>query len=355
MKRLDFVNALKKVMPGVDQKENMMGLDFVMFDEEWISSYNDLLSISYPLKTGVVGSVHAEELFKVVTKMVGDDLVFDVAEDKKGTPYLIVKDDRTTLKMVRAKEDAIKERINFLELDKIVWKELSPDFKEGIELCSFSASSDPMLGSLAGLCFHNGTIYSTDNYRISKYVTSKDWNASFILPTESINGILKFDEIFTRVGLSKAWAHFKTKSGALLSSRLLTGTFPIDRINNILNRETDMNNYQFPKDLINSLDRTAILAGAESDELSNLTYIVISREGTNMVVKGRKDIGEIIENLSWETNPMPEGIEMAISPSFLKKILGITSNFKIGKQREFILFEMPKFTHFLSTMASRRN
>lgn len=352
MKRLEFVNVLKKVMPGVDQKENIMGLDSVLFDEDWICSYNDLISISLPFDTKIKGSVKADELFKVVSRMEGEEISLKISEGKN--PQLIAKSGSTILKMTLMKEDSIREKINFLELDKVTWKELPLDFKESMEFCSYSSSSDPVLGILSGIHFHNEYVLSTDNFRISQYITKGNWNVSFTIPTDSSKRLLKIDENFTQLGLTKAWVHFKTLSGILVSSKLMAGTYPIDNVLRILARPTNVEKYELPKGLTSAIDRAGILAGSETDELASATYIVLNRERESLIIRGRKDIGEIIETIEWKEKQMPEGANMAISPSFLKKILPITREFLLGEKQGFFLFSTENFKHFIVALAGRK-
>ena len=194
MKKTELLTAIKSVMMGID-KSSAIGSDFLLFDENWIRSYKEDISCSFPINVGVRTAVRAEELYKILSRMNADEIEVSMTEDGK----LQIKGGKTVLKMNPLQKEQITsslERAWAVQTDGLEWFYLPKDFLLAMELCSFSAGTGPAMGILAGIHFIQNKAISTDNYRVSVYTMGEELPNEFTLPTKTAEGLLKLEEKF---------------------------------------------------------------------------------------------------------------------------------------------------------------
>ena len=348
MKKADLLTAMKAVMLGID-KSSAIGSDFLLFDENWIRSFKEDISVSFPLETGIRTAVRAEELYKILGKLSTDDVEVTLLEDGK----LSVKSGKTIIKMnplQKEQTDTSLEKAWAVQTDDLEWFFLPKGFQEGLELCSFSAGTGPALGVMAGVHFNGDKAISTDNFRISVYAMEEAVPKSFTIPTRVVESLIRLGISFESISLSKAWVHFSNKEGAIFSARILAGEYPSEKILGLFKTmKFDLNQVamEFPKGLEAPLERAKILAGAEAEGWESLSQIVLSYSDGNLNVQASKEAGEIIDQVSWPENHIEEGIELKVQPDFFKKILGITRQFRMSPTKKSLLFSSEKFKHIM--------
>lgn len=348
MKKVDLLKGIKAVLMGID-KSSAVGSDFILFDENWVRSYKEDISVSFPLETGIRTAVRAEELYKVLSKMEAEEIDIKMTEEGK----LQVKGGKTTLKMNPLQKEQITsslERAWAVQTDGLEWFYLPKDFQVGMELCSFSAGTGPALGPLAGVHFFENKVVSTDNYRVSVYTMLEAVSSSFTLPTKTVEGLLKIEENFEIMALSKAWAHFSNDGGAIYSSRVLAGDYPSKKIIGLFEAmKFDMisDPLEFPKGLEAPLERAKILAGASGDGWESLSKVSLSYSKGTLEIRAGKEAGEIVDGVDWKKDHFDEGLEIRVQPDFFKKILGITRQFRLSPTKKSLLFSSEKFNHIM--------
>jgi hypothetical protein len=349
MKREELLSAIKAVMLGVE-RSGTAGTDFLLFDDDWIRSYKDEISISYPLVTGITTAVRAEELFKILSKTYADEeVVLSLEKDGK----LHVKIGKTTIKMNPLQKEQIThslERAWGVQTDDLEWFFLPGGFQDGMELCVFSAGVTPALEVLAGVHFSGNRVISTDNYRVSVFNMDGEIAAKFTIPTKMVEGLIKLNTKFETMSISRAWVHFANREGAIFSSRIMSGEYPIDRVMGIFEQmkfDMGVEPYELPKGLETPIERAKILAGSELDGWERLTKISLSYKNKELLISAQKEAGEIIDRISWETKHMNEGIELKVQPDFFKKVIGITRVFRLSPIKKSVLFSSEKFNHIM--------
>jgi hypothetical protein len=353
MKKNELLTALKAVMVGVEKSNNTFGMDSLIFDNQWIRSFKDSISVSYPLDSNISIAVRGEELFKVLSKMDGEEIDLILQSEGKEPPKLMLSNKSTHLKMNSLQPEQHKqilERVQSLQTDNLEWYFLPKSFMEGLGLCIFSAGTDSALDVLAGVHFSGGVIVATDNYRISTYQMDEEVTNPFTIPTEAAQGFIKTNAEFTAISISPAWVHLTNKEGAIFSARLLSGEYPLAKITGVFDMmkfEDSETSFILPDGIDKALDRAEILAGSGLAELSKLTQVSIYNSGGNLVIQATRDVGEIIDTIPWEKSPMPEGTILRMSPDFLKKVKGITKEFKLSPTKKSILFTGEKFKHIM--------
>jgi|SRR3990172_9885106 len=355
MKRIELLTGIRSVMPGID-KSSAIGSDFLLFDDKWIRSFKEDISVSFPVETGYRTAVRAEELYKILSKMDAEDLEIILTEDGK----LSIRGGKTTVKMNPLQKEQISHSLDrawAVQTDDLEWFFLPKGFLEGLGLCAFSAGTGPALGVLSGVHFNGVNIISTDNFRVSVFTMEEQVPKKFTIPTKSVENLLKLGIEFEALSLSKAWVHFSSKEGAIFSARILTGDYPSDKITELFNTmKFDMGDvpFEFPKGLESPLERAKILAGAgNTSDWESLTQVSLSYSEGFLNIMASKEAGEIVDQIAWDTNHIGEGIELKVQPDFFKKVLGITRSFRLSPTKKSVLFSSEKFKHIMVATIGR--
>ena len=74
-----MISILKKCLSGVETKDNLLleGADTLLFDGEYVHTYNDTISVSVKLTesmNGLKGAIKADELYKIISKLLAESL-----------------------------------------------------------------------------------------------------------------------------------------------------------------------------------------------------------------------------------------------------------------------------------------
>lgn len=343
--RKELINAIKIVLPGTNHTVGEPC--WILFDSSWLRTFNDDLSFSYWVETGVTGVVSAKDLHKVLTKMKGESI--QIISDTKS---ISLTDSRTTLRLTQFPEDAVeklKNKIVSLETEGLNWQPVPKGFVEGLPSCLFKEGKDSPYGKLYGVVFVGRNIIATDNYRISRYqMESSISNKPFRLSTRDLS---KLNKEFEYVAIKGDWFHLKSKDNLIASVRMMPiRDYPLDDVMKIFDEVgsgDDSEIYKFPEDLKKSIELTTILAGIGEDELNFSTQISLWREGAYLLVKGRNNVGEVVDRIPWSEGVLPEGVQMQMSPLFLKKVLPITRCFKLAPTRNLVIFVAPNFSYLI--------
>lgn len=343
--RKELINAIKIVLPGTSKE--VLGVDCIVFDSNWLRTFNDHLSFYYRIETGASGVVRAKDLYKVLTKMKGE--IIRIVAD---THSIALTDSRTTLLLTQLREDEVemlKTKIASLEINQLNWQPLPKGFAEGLPFCLFKEGRDSTLGKLYGVVFVGRNIIATDNYRISRYqMESSISDEPFRLSTTDLS---KLNKDFEYVAIKGDWFHLKSKDNLIVSLRTMsTEDYPIDKVMEVFDEMgsgDDSEIYKFPEDLEKSIELAMILAGIGEGELNFSTQISLWREGGYLLLKGRNNVGEVVDRIPWSEGKLPEGIGIEISPLFLKQVLAITRCFKLSPTQKSVIFVAPNFSHLI--------
>ena len=241
--------ALTIVKPGLANKELLEQTTSFTFLKGSVLTYNDEISIRYPVK-GIEfeGVIEAEQLFNFVGKVKKDKIEYIVKENE-----VIFKSGRARAGFVLQQE--IKTPLDILPED-LKWYELPENFLEYMNRAKDVCSSDmsrPML-----TCVHvlpDGIIQASDSLRLIQFDLKKNvGNQEFLLPAKSIKVMVIFNP--SLVGYSEGWVHFKRSDGALLSCRVFEDKY-VD-----FSRFLDVegNALNFPKTLKNVMEKAEIFS-----------------------------------------------------------------------------------------------
>jgi len=343
--RKDFLGALKKVVVGVDSKDTFLleGADCFIFDDDWIRSYNNDLSVCVKFPVGIKGAVRAAEFYRLVDKMKGDQLRLSLKKEN-----ILVTDGRTSLEMTKMDEGLIKNKIIDFNFEEMKWKKLPDDFLLGSRLCVFSAG-DSILGVLGGVYFGENKISSTDRFRASLFQMEKKMD-SFVLSKESLSELLKFEGV-NKYYLDDNWVHFIDDDNLFFSIRLLSSEYPLETVESLFDLK-DLENKKnksltFPEGFRDTIERVGLFSYGKE---FGLEYIRMEIEGDTITCSGERVGGKVVERIKIKES-IDEKITIKISSKSLLDILQVTNVLYFRENK--VLFRSSKYFHLISLVINR--
>lgn len=213
--REELIEAMSKIKPGIASKEFLEQSTHFILNKNEIISYNDEISIVYPIDLGVQCTVDASLFYKLMNKLDGETVFLGL----DGTT-LRVECEGVKAKLPTVISSEMFEYVGKLtkEQDELKWQKLPSDFITGIGLCIFSASEDKTLGTLTCVWIEEGDIITFDKYRASWYQMESSVENKFYIEADYLAALLEFEEP-DEYCLSDGWAHFAMSNGVVFSAR----------------------------------------------------------------------------------------------------------------------------------------
>lgn len=312
-----LLNALEKVKPGLANHEMLAQTTSFAFMKDKVVTYNDEISISYPIKNlNITGAIKAEKLYKLLTKLNDETIELEIKNAEillsgKHTKAGFVKQAKITLPTIQT--------------DNLDWKKLPTDFLEGITFCLFSCSKDMSKPILT--CLHitkKGIIESTDNYRLSWWGLEDFTDIpSFLLPVSAAEKLIKYN--ITEIASGEGWIHFKTDEGCIFSARTYEGTFPniAQIIDSFKNQEAKK--IFLPKELLNILERAMIFSKQELTAAADTTNFTFEKK--ILQIQAKSEEGWFKEKIAVDYNDTK--FTFSINATYLKDICTKINNFEV--------------------------
>lgn len=329
--RKELVDILSAVRPALSKKDIVEQATHFIFTKDRLTTYNDYICISHPLKSGLECSVDADKLFRVLSNIQEGEV--DLSYDGK---QMLVKSGKVRSGLAALKEGEVNKYITDLgkDYEGKKWKSLPEDFSEGIFLCMFSAARDMSTGPLTGVHVEGESIFSSDDLRISNYKMSSKIDDELLIPVKSIIELVKFK--INKYIVTKSWVHFKTKDEVTFSSRILKDKFP-DATKFF---ETEGTAVRFPKEMQSVIKVVSVLAEGDIDIDRKIQVSV----GNGVITcRGEREIGWIERDI--ETKYKGRAITFNINPLFLHQVLDKSAKMTVGENKA--LFETEKFRHVM--------
>jgi DNA polymerase III sliding clamp (beta) subunit (PCNA family) len=333
MNRIDLVNALRMVMPGIGDKNVLLeGSSSFMFDGDWVKTFNDEISVSYPFKTGLKCLVKAKEFYDVLSKMESEEIKLDLLKDGK----LQLSSGKTVLKMASLDISSLAALVNNLSLENIKWRPLSENFLKGLDICSQFASTDTSFSSLCGVSVDDDGLIASDRTRAGFYRLLVKTTEDFILRIGSVKDLIKFKSI-SQFSVGESWIHFRDEDGVCFSVRKYKVEFPRDTIKKFMDFDNAGEEYCFPEELKSSIERASVMAFS-TKEGNEYVSLSLDKKG-DLIVTGSKEFGEIEERIikskDWS---FPRETTIQVNPACLLSSLSIGRKFFI-KENQFLLMK----------------
>ena len=330
---LEILDALQ---PGLSNKDIIEFSDSITFVKGALITYNDFIAVQHPLKgSKIKGTVKADKLYAHIKK---------VKTDEKGRIKIKATDDDLIIKSndSQAGIPIIQgAAISLEELGKQItkWKKLPGDFLDGIKKAIFAAGTDASEPKLTCLHVKKNTVESTNGHRAFRYQMDSKIKKEFLLPATSAPAILNHPIV--KYAVTKNWAHFKTKAGIIISTRMYADvSFPdCSFLFDIKGKKI-----QFPDGLREVIDRALDFIG-EDDEDKNIKIMVAKKE-TKVASKSIK--GWFREKIKEKSK---NSVTFEIAPEFLQDILKTNQNATIDKEKGLLKFESEKWEYTINVIA----
>jgi hypothetical protein len=322
MKRKEFLDALLHVKPGISSKGIVEAMTYFYFTGTHVCSYNDRISIQFPLKTDFTAFVNANDLFKVISKINVPEISF-----KKDGDSLKMKTVKSLMSFQTITDDEVVKRIqNVDESYKTakLHKTLPKLFLKAIKMCYPIASRNESDLTLTCLYINKKDVVATDNIRIAHYKIDSDMPELLITASE-IKNLLDIEPI--KYAITGNWIHFVNVKGCVFSIRLTKGDYP-DMLQYLSVKGTKI---LLPEELIDGIDVTSVFTDA-TDNSINVSI-------DNGICRLYKESEAGKSDYRMKVDYKGGKISFDIQPELLKEILSYKTDITIDADKALIVSE----------------
>jgi len=305
LEKKDIIKALETIKPGIagcnDLSEQS---ELVIFAKDRIFSFNDNISISYPLDTGLEGSIYANEFLKFVRKAPEKEIEISLDENQN---QFIFKSGNVRagfyIKIVDPPKLDAGEN----------WDELPPNFSDALLFCYPTTETGSYTSALGSVQIIDGLVISCNNYQASKYQLT-DCPVSGLIPSDSAKILSSFNPVAYQKGSGRL-DHYKSEDGAIMSILSAEDDYPTDKVLGLFEAEGEP--IELPENLKDVLERQEVMAFNED----NSTPVITINITENTMEFNAKNIkGWISETVTTSKNE--KEFSFMINPITLKRVLG---------------------------------
>lgn len=322
IKTEEFKKILKTLKPAL-KDESML-----VCDTESLILGIESVVIRYPFRFDKSFSVKANDIYEFFDSLKGGDTDIDINIDSENR--LSFSNNKNT----EAGFSIVDFDMSVYPLSPQKYNTLPKEFIDALRLCSFSAATDSTLGLLTCLNVTKGAIYSSDNFRVSKYVFAKPIKDEFLISLSVAKNLLKFTPV--KLATDDNWLHFMLDSGAIFSCRKAMGTYP--GVEDLLAVESE-NRFELPKELATAVKSVEFMSDSEN---VYERFVTVTMEKDKIVVSAENERGYVDFLINGE---FPE-FTFKIHPVFLYEILEKVNTITIGEDKA--LFEIDNFKHVMA-------
>ena len=326
-----LVEDLEKVVPAVGTNVLVPAFQCFQFYNNEVVATDGVLVIEKSLQQecGLNCVVPASQLLKLLQGL--RDKEVDIEENTEGN--LTVKSVRGSLRgdfnVVSGIQRDVFPTCEMLELDGEKKKVLI----EALKFCRYNVSRDEANGIYCGIIIEGDRVYSTDKYRVARYVLSQPlFDVPVILPPKLVDILLRYQKFVTHVGLTvQNQLVVNMEDGTTMYSALLEGKY--EDLNTFFPDETPELVAEFPESLCPVLERHIAFL-KDIDPTSKTTKISI--EG-NICTVLSKDIvlGQLEESVEL-TGKEVKAVSFEVNPLFLRDVTQVSK--KLYYRDGLILF-----------------
>jgi len=305
MEREKLLRALEAVKLGLSNKGFIEQMGCFIFTGDRVVTYNDEITITHPLQTGITGAVRAEQLYKLLGKLPDSRIRLKATETE-----LLVSDGRIKAGIPLQTEIELP----LLDYSKIKgWVRIPDGFLEAVGFCLFSCARDITTPQLSCIYVNKkgGTVESTDNFRLTR-VNVKGLNAfptSFLLPVHAAEGVFTNGGEVEEVAVEENWVHFRLGDQCMFSARTYTEVqYPnLSEVVHQFEQKKEKVKITLPKALPDILQRAMIFAGDSGTERVTVSVLSgkmeVRAEGVNGWFKEVDEVDYEGETVVFRINP----------------------------------------------------
>jgi hypothetical protein len=325
--RQDFINALKKVSPGVSTKDLIKEYACVQLSQNMISSFSERVIVSYPFALiGIECLVDHSILSNMLDKINSINVNLSLTDKE-----LILSTEK--IQSGIAIIDGEHPPVNLPN----EWSDFPEELMTALQFCSFSISKDMTIPSATCIHIHGDKVLSTDTKRVTQFEMKEKSPFDFHVPYVVFKNLSGYK--FVKMAKDNNLIHFLEDNGAIFSFYQMS----LDRE---ISPETAKKFFdvkgvevEFPQDFLKVIDRASVM----TEGLIELDFVVdVHLEDNKFKVSSRKEsgwfeeVGDIV--YSWEP------VTFRASAPFLMNILNKTKKATIG---EMCLFSGDNFNHVM--------
>jgi DNA polymerase III sliding clamp (beta) subunit (PCNA family) len=220
VKRVDFLQVLESVAPGLASKELFAQSSCFVFSEGRVFTFNDEISCNRKSPLDIKGAVKASPLIDLLSKLPDDNL--DIEPNEDGTELVVRVVGKKKKCGIRMEAEVLLPLSGIESPSE--WVALSPEFSEAINLVFSCASSEESKFILT--CVHIGGgsfVESTDTFQVARFFVPIDIE-DCLVRANSISRVVGLD--FTEVSVTRSWLHFRNPAGLVFSCRRYIEEYP---------------------------------------------------------------------------------------------------------------------------------
>lgn len=298
--RLQLINLLESVEPGLSQRDIVEQSSCFVFTEGYLQTYNDEVSCRMEVETPLRGAVQAKPLLSTLRKMADEDVTLE-----QTTGELIVRGKNKRAGVVM--EHDILLPVDKVELPK-KWKTLPPEFVDAVAITQQCASKDASKFHLMCLHITPTHVEACDNVQLTRYNVALPIQESTLVKRESIKGLPTL--AVTKISESDSWLHFKNSRGLVVSCRKFSGDYP----DLSLFMKTKGEPTSLPKGLIEAAEIAEVFS---SEEESNEILVELKPGKVRLSGRGVSGWYEEVRKLAYKGSDT----SFMISPALLRELV----------------------------------
>jgi hypothetical protein len=326
MNRKKLLEILKKIKPGVADKDIVESMTYFYFSGKEVVTYNDKISILHPLETDFNLFVKADDLYKIVSLSKAES--FKIEE--KGT-QLNIRSKSMNVNLTTIIDEEIVDRIGLINkaLEDVKWKKLPSNFIECARLCSFAASKIEAESTLSCVYFNGANSQAFDNDRFASAQLEGKVDEMFVKASQ-LSNLASIEPVLYCT--TKAWINFKSDDGCIFSIRRIAGDFP-DLLGVL---EFDGRTVDLSTDILEGADIASIFV----DSMEPVITIKISKGKCIVSIKSEGGGSQHRSKINYEG----ADIQFNLNPDFLREMLQHSTTITIDDESTKAKLSTENFT-----------
>lgn len=335
-KKKDIEKILSSIRPNLAQKNMDSQLSHIFFTGQNILSFNGKVAINHLCKTEMNFSVDGQKLFSVISRMPGENITLTEKEDSLS----IKGESKAEASLKIMKDISVLEQADFLNKKFLKWNPVPEGFNEGVNLCKFSVSKDLTKPALSCIYINEDKIFSSDNFRISKWEMDKKIPDSFLIPGNSANILSGFK--ISHYIIKSPWLHFKAEDDVVVSCLSVSAEFPdVEDFFNVKGSALIL-----PEGSKELIEDVSVMLEEEfkQDEFIDISF---SEKDSAIYFSGEGNLGSFKKALTSNTK-IKKDFHIKINPDFLISILNKETQITVDAKSPRALFKRDNFSHVIS-------
>lgn len=311
--RETLLKAINLVRPAVASQAYIAALAHVAFDGQFAMAYNDITAIAARCDLETEVCLPGDLLIKFLNNINTKEVKVTAAD----AGSVVIESGRSKIKLAALPFDDFP--FDFPSDKKFSKVPVTQDMLDGIEQCLISVGTDPSHPSQMGITIEESvgglaTLYSTDNYSISRYQSDTEIELEagvpVILPTFFCERMLALAKAFPDAGVAleirpgSCVARFD--EFAMLFTKLVVNLEPLDFTRMVAKYMTDKEVREFSKPIPDSFDSSFSRALLVLDDVRDKSTKVTlgAKEIKLLTVSTTGEVADVMEfKGQWDKSP----------------------------------------------------